>query len=108
MIEVGFTRTVVLGFSKSLMLWLLHIKPRTGYELMSEIKRLTGMVLGPGLIYPFLHILEEEGYIAGKWVKKAGRNLKYYSITGKGEALLKKARAVFKLPIKKMLLDLLG
>lgn len=89
------------------MLWLLRIKPRTGYELMSEIERLTGMVLEPGLIYPFLHMLEEGGYIAGEWTKKAGRNLKYYSVTGKGEALLKKVRDFFKLPIKEILLDLL-
>jgi DNA-binding PadR family transcriptional regulator len=107
LIEEGFDRTVVLGFSKLLVIWLLHIKARSGYELMAEIKRLTGVAFGPGLIYPFLHTLEKGDYIAGKWIERAGRKVKYYSMTRKGKALLRKARNLFKLPIKNVLLDFL-
>jgi DNA-binding PadR family transcriptional regulator len=105
--EESFTRTVVLGFDRLIVLWLLNIRARSGYELMSEIKRLTGMTFGPGLIYPFLHTLEKGDYIAGEWIKKAGRKVKHYSMTRKGKALLRKARDSFKLPIRKVLLDLL-
>jgi PadR family transcriptional regulator PadR len=107
LIEKGFTKPIILGFSKALVLWLLRIKPRYGYELMSEIQRLTGTALGPGLIYPLLHTLEKGDYIAGKWIVKAGRKVKHYSITGKGEVLLNKVRDIFGFPIKEMFLDLL-
>jgi DNA-binding PadR family transcriptional regulator len=107
LIEEEFTRTVVLGFGKLLVLWLLYIRARSGYELMSEVERLTGMAFGPGLIYPFLHTLEKGDYIAGRWIERAGRKVKYYSMTRKGKALLRKARDLFKLPIKEVLLDLL-
>ena len=107
MIEEEFTRTVVLGFGKLLVLWLLLIKARSGYELMSEIERMTGIAFGPGLIYPFLHALEKGDYIAGKWIERAGRKVKYYSMTQKGKALLTKARDLFTLPIRQVLLDLL-
>lgn len=107
MIEEGFTRTVVLGLGRPLVLWLLHIKPRSGYELMSEIERLTGVTLGPGLIYPFLHALEKSDCIAGRWIERAGRKVRYYSITRKGEAVLGRIRDLFRLPMKDILLDLL-
>jgi PadR family transcriptional regulator PadR len=107
LIEKGFTKPIILGFSKALVLWLLRIKPRYGYELMSEIQRLTGMALGPGLIYPLLHMLEKGDYIAGKWIVKTGRKVKYYSITGKGKILLNKVRDIFRFPIKEMFLDFL-
>jgi DNA-binding PadR family transcriptional regulator len=108
LIEKSFSRTVVLGFGKLLVLWLLHIKARSGYELMLEIRKLTGMTLGPGLIYPFLHTLEKGGYITGKWIERAGRKVKLYSMARKGKVLLKEARVLFKLPIRELLLDLLG
>ena len=107
MIEEGYTRTLVLGLARPLVLWLLHIKPRSGYELMSEIKRLTGMTLGPALIYPFLHALEKSDCIAGRWFERAGRKVRCYSITRKGEAVLGGVRHLFRSPMKEMLLDLL-
>lgn len=107
MARESLTRPVILGLGKPLVLWLLQTKPRSGYELMSEIERLTGVTLGPGLIYPFLHMLEESDCIAGKWIERAGRKAKYYSITRKGEAVLGKVRDLFKFPLKEIILDLL-
>jgi len=107
LIEKDFAKPIIVGFSKALVLWLLRIRPRSGYELMSEIQRLTGVALGPGLIYPLLHMLEKGDYIVGRWIVKAGRKVKRYSITRKGEALLNKVRDIFRLPIKEMFLDLL-
>lgn len=107
MIGEHFQRAIVLGFGRPLLLWLLQVKPSSGYELMSEIERLTGVMIGPGLIYPFLRMLERGDYVAGRWIEKAGRRVKYYSITKKGEALLENVKALFKLPIREVLLDLL-
>ena len=37
-----------------------------GYELMSEISREYGILLGPSTVYPFLNGLEEKGYVISK------------------------------------------
>jgi DNA-binding PadR family transcriptional regulator len=96
------------GLEKPLILWLLSQRPRHGYELIKEIKRLTGKNLKPGTLYPLLHWLEAEGFIAGKWIKRGQRGLRCYRLTKKGEALLLNLRAFFSNPIRGLIIDLLN
>ncbi|KPV63992.1 MAG: hypothetical protein AOA65_1118 [Candidatus Bathyarchaeota archaeon BA1] len=42
-----------------------------------------------------------------EWVKNGKRNIKYYSLTSKGEDLLNKVRDLFNKPIKEVIADLL-
>jgi DNA-binding PadR family transcriptional regulator len=107
LIKEDLVRSFVLGFGKSIILWLLDIESRSGYELISEIRRMTGVELGPGLIYPFLHLLEEKDYVTGKWVQKTGRRVKQYRLTTKGRALLEKGKELLKSPVREVFLDLI-
>ena len=46
-------------------------------------------VVKPGSLFPALHRLEEEGFIAGEWTETPeGRRAKYYRITTAGQRQL--------------------
>lgn len=104
---VGVIQAFVRGLDKPIILWLLSRRPRHGYELIKELRRLTGRKLKPGIVYPFLHRLEEEGFAVGEWIIKGGRNVKYYSLTKKGENLLRRVRDLFEKRVKEVIMDLL-
>jgi PadR family transcriptional regulator, regulatory protein PadR len=41
-------------------------------------------------LYPLLHRLEEQGWIAGRWVEKPGeRRRRYYGLTAQGRKVLR-------------------
>ena len=96
------------GLDRPLILWLIQQKPKHGYELMTEIKRLTGRKLGPSKLYPLLYWLESKGYVAGEWVEKGERDLRQYSITTEGKFLLNKVSNLLNKPLKHVLDDLLN
>lgn len=102
-ISDGFLR----GLEKPIIIWLLLRKPRHGYEIIVEFKRLTGRKLKPSIVYPFLHRLETEGFISGEWVLNGKRKMRHYALTKRGEELLQKVREMFAKPIKEMFLDLI-
>jgi len=106
MAEEQLLRSIKLGFSKPLILWLLRSKPRSGYELIKEVMRLTGVKLKPSFIYPFLHSLERGGYLAGRWAERGRRRIKYYHVTEKGERLIQRIREIFKSGFGEVLLSL--
>jgi DNA-binding PadR family transcriptional regulator len=93
------------SLEKPVILWLLSQKPRHGYELILEFKKLTGRKLKPSIVYPFLHRLEREGFAVSKWIEKGKRKIKCYSLTSRGENLLKRAREIFSKPLREVLMD---
>ena len=105
---VNLRDSFVHGIEKPLILWLLSRRPRHGYELIKEFRKLTGQKLKPSMIYPFLHWLEDEGFAVSEWVKQSGRNLRCYRLTEKGENMLTKLRSFFSKSIKEIITDLLG
>jgi len=106
--EEKIVEAFIRGFSKPLILWLICLKPMHGYNLIKEFKQITGTRLKPAVIYPFLHTLEEKGYIVGTWMVRGKRKIKSYEVTQKGRALLISVKSHFKLPIKKIILGLLS
>lgn len=107
MAMVGVVNAFLRGLDKPVILWLLSNRPRYGYELIREFKRLTGRRLKPSVVYPFLRWLEEEGFAASEWVKEGRRAIRYYSLTSKGEGLLSKVREFFNRPLSEVIKDLL-
>ena len=77
------TRYVLLG--------LLAIRPRTGYELQKAIEKTVGHFWseGYGRIYPELTKMEKEKLLSCEESTDTGRLKKVYSITDKGEERLK-------------------
>jgi PadR family transcriptional regulator PadR len=74
-----------------LVLKTLALEPRHGVgvaDRIAQISRGTFQVK-PGSLFPALHRLEQEGYIAGEWSETPeGRRAKYYRITAAGQRQL--------------------
>jgi len=95
------------GLEKPIILWLLARKPRHGYELIVEFKKLTGRELKPSIVYPFLHKLERGGFASAEWIMKGKKRMRHYSLTKRGEDLLRKVKETFGKPFKEVLMDLI-
>ena len=96
---VNIINAFIRGLEKPIILWLLSLKPRYGYELIKEFKSLTGRKLKPGIVYPFLQWLERDGFAVSRQIMKGKRRLKCYSLTEKGQELLKNLRAKFRVSV---------
>jgi PadR family transcriptional regulator PadR len=83
------------GSAEFLVLSLLEHEPRHGYELQKLIEsRSKGvLVFHVASLYPLLYRLEERGWIAGRWVEKAGeRRRRFYRLTAAGQSALESQR----------------
>lgn len=87
-----FGRFFEHGDLRFVILALLEAQPRHGYELIKELEERTGGAYrpSPGVIYPTLALLEDEGLIRPA-AGEAGRKL--FEITDAGKAELDANRA---------------
>ena len=80
------------GSAELLVLSVLEIQPRHGYDISKLIEVRSGGALSFHVtsLYPLLHRLEREGLIEGKWVEKAEqRRRRYYCLTPEGRRTLR-------------------
>ncbi|HDZ90979.1 MAG: helix-turn-helix transcriptional regulator [Deltaproteobacteria bacterium] len=61
-------------------LWVIEELRRHGYEL------------SPGTLYPILHRMEKKGYLRSKREVVKGKTRRAYSITARGEEVLREAK----------------
>lgn len=106
--EEKLVRTIIRGFSRSILLWLLDRKAMSGYLIIKEMQKITGHSFTSGAIYPLLYELENRGFIVGDWKQRGRRRIKYYSITEKGKKMLLTIRDLLEMPVREVLNDLLG
>ena len=87
----GFGRFFGHGDLRVVILAMLEEQPRHGYELMKELEERTGGAYrpSPGVVYPTLALLEDEGLIRPSG-GETGRKL--FEITDAGKAELDKNR----------------
>lgn len=89
-------RELKKGTIPLLVLSLLDVEPRHGYELSKLIESQSrGVVrVHAASLYPLLYKLEQKKWIAGRWVERPGeRRRRYYSLTVAGKRQLAKQRA---------------
>ena len=81
------------GLISYLVLELLEEKPRYGYELLKEIKTISGGHWEPsyGSIYPILYNFEDEGY-AERIEREDEPDRKYFALTDAGRERLGEKR----------------
>jgi len=106
-VEEKLIRTTVKGLSRAIILWLISQKKMSGYAIIKELYRLTDFKFTSGIIYPLLYELEEKNLIKGEWIQKGRRNIKYYSITEKGEKVLNSLQNLFDKPLRQVIESLL-
>lgn len=86
-----FDRELKKGSAELLLMSLVETRPRHGYEISRLIEtRSRGAVrFHVASLYPLLYRLERRGWIAGRWVEKAGqRRRRYYRLTPEGRKVL--------------------
>ncbi|WP_042701966.1 PadR family transcriptional regulator [Azospirillum sp. B506] len=86
----GERRVFDHGDLRLVLLWLIAEKPRSGYDLIKTIEEMVGGAYSPspGVVYPTLTLLEEQGHIR---VGATEGNKKLYEITPEGSEALKAA-----------------
>ena len=82
------------GTLDALILKALSLQRQHGYGVMERIQQITGGAfrIEEGALYPALHRLEHQGYLAGEWgVSNNNRRAKYYKLTTSGRKRLAEA-----------------
>jgi PadR family transcriptional regulator, regulatory protein PadR len=88
-------RELKKGSAELLILSLLEMQPRHGYDLSKLIEsRSRGQLkFHVDSLYPLLYRLEERGWIKGAWVEKPGqRRRRFYNLTREGRRVLASQR----------------
>ena len=89
-------RELKKGSAELLILSLVEVRPRHGYEISKLIEARSDGVLkfNVASLYPLLYRLEKRGWILGRWVEKAGqRRRRYYRLTREGRKVLASQRS---------------
>ena len=82
---------LVQGTLDLLILKMLALEPLNGWAISQRLKQVSGGVLqvSDGSLYPALHKLEQEGWIAAEWrPSENNRRAKFYSLTRLGRRQL--------------------
>ena len=87
---------LVQGTLDLLLLKILALEALNGWAIGHRLKQVSGDVLqvSDGSLYPALHKLEQEGFIAAEWkASENNRRAKFYSLTRLGRRQLQKEAA---------------
>jgi transcriptional regulator len=100
MAETEFsTKSLQKGSAEFLVLSLLDGRDRHGYELAQLIDTRSDGRLSfkAATLYPLLYKIERQGWVAGRWVEKAGeRRRRFYRLTPAGRKVLGARRRAWK------------
>jgi len=90
---MGKSKTEILrGTLDMLILRTLRLEPLHGLGISRRIEQVTDGVfqVKPGSLFPALHRMEQEGWIAGDWGESENnRRAKYYRLTPAGASQLR-------------------
>ena len=87
---------LVQGTLDLLILKILALEPMHGWAIGQRIRQMSGDVLqvGQSALYPSLHKLEQNGWIAAEWAaSENNRKAKYYRLTRAGRRVLDREAA---------------
>ena len=84
---------LVQGTLDLLILKTIALGPMHGWGIAQRIRQISKEVLqvNQGALYPALHRLEQQGWIAAEWKDSdLGRSAKFYSLTPEGKQQLER------------------
>ena len=82
---------LVQGTLDLLILKTVALEPMHGWAIAQRIRQMSGEVLlvGQSALYPALHRLEQQGWIAAEWkLSENNRRAKFYRLTAAGRKAL--------------------
>lgn len=87
---------MIQGTLDLLILKTISIEPKHGWAIAKRIQQVSedALQITQGALYPALHRLEQQGWIAAEWrATETGREAKFYRLTRAGAAQLKRELA---------------
>jgi PadR family transcriptional regulator, regulatory protein PadR len=87
---------LIQGTLDLLILKTISVEPKHGWAIAKRIQQVSedALQVTQGALYPALHRLEQQGWIASKWMKtETGREAKFYRLTKAGAQQLEKELA---------------
>lgn len=90
-LRMDLGKDLVAASATPLVLAILAEGDSYGYAIIKRVTELSGGQLqwADGMLYPVLHRLERQGYVAARWrASESGRRRKYYRLTKEGRAQL--------------------
>jgi PadR family transcriptional regulator len=99
MVTQSFEPELKKGSTELLILALVEDRPRHGYEIAKQISARSGgaLVFHAASLYPVFYRLERKGWLAGRWLEKAGqRRRRYYRLTPAGRRVLETQRQTWR------------
>ena len=87
---------LVQGTLDLLILKILDLEPRSGWAIGQRLRQVSNEALqvSDGSLYPALHKLEEQGWIAAEWqTTENNRRAKIYALTPPGRRYLQQETA---------------
>ena len=90
---------LVQGTLDLLLLKILALEAMHGWAISQRLNQVSGDVLkvSDGSLYPALHKLEQEGWIAAEWkTSELGRRAKFYALNRLGRRHLEREAANWK------------
>ena len=94
--RAGLDRELKKGSAELLVLALVEVRARHGYEIAKLIEtRSEGAVrFNVASLYPLLYRLEKRGWLRGSWVERPGqRRRRFYRLTTAGRKVLAAQRS---------------
>jgi PadR family transcriptional regulator PadR len=83
---------LVQGTLDLLILRVVALEPLHGYAIAQRIRQMSNdqLRVGQSALYPALHKLEQQGWIASEWARSENnRRARYYRLTADGRKALK-------------------
>lgn len=93
---------ITRNFLDILVLRLIQAEPMWGYKIIKKTKKLFGIKLRHGALYPLLNNLETEGYLRSEKMTTRGRIRKVYYIAPRGTQLVEAYYDFLKEQLEKM------
>jgi PadR family transcriptional regulator len=88
---LGEQTDILQGTLDLLILKAVNLEPMHGLGISRRIEQVTGgtFQVKPGSLFPALHRMEEQGWLASSWGESENRRrAKYYKLTGAGRRQL--------------------
>jgi DNA-binding PadR family transcriptional regulator len=89
------TKDLVAASAVPLVLSILGEGESYGYAILQRVRDLSSgrIAWTDGMLYPVLHRLEAQGYVAARWgASEAGRRRKYYRLRPTGRRALQEQK----------------
>jgi PadR family transcriptional regulator PadR len=88
-------RELKKGSAELLILSLVELQPRHGYDIKNliEARSQGALRFNVASLYPLLYRLEKRGWLKGRWIEKPGeRRRRCYRLTAEGKRILASQR----------------